>query len=179
MVGSGDKYLFVGELAAKQGARLKEFLRRRVRNEADIPDIIQEVYLRLLRVPNQETIRVPEAYILTIARHVAQQHRLQTEAGGASVELDEALAEIRSGSETDPLLEASALQWLEELNEVLERMPPKMAGSFLLCRRDGLSMDDVALRLGISRHMAKKYVVRAMLQFRKRLKEIEQGPSHE
>jgi DNA-directed RNA polymerase specialized sigma24 family protein len=98
--------------------RLKEFLRRRVRNEADIPDIIQEVYLRLLRVPNQETIRVPEAYILTTARHVAQQHRLQTEAGDASVELDEALAEIRSGSETDPLLEASALEWLEELNEV-------------------------------------------------------------
>jgi RNA polymerase sigma factor (sigma-70 family) len=178
-VGSGDKHLLIGELAAKQGSRLKGFLRRRVRNAADIPDIIQEVYLRLLRVPSQETIRVPEAYILTIARHVAQQHRLQTEPHEATVELDEALAEIRSGSDTDPVLEASAQECLEELNEVLERMPAKMAATFLLCRRDGLSMDDIAQRLGISRHMAKKYLVKALVRFRKRLSETEQGHSHE
>ena len=166
-----DKRLFVGELAAKQGDRLQQFLRRRVRNAADIPDIIQEVFLRLLRVPSHETIRVPERYVLTIARHVAQQHKLQSAPTEGSVDLDEALSELRSASAVDPLLEVSAQQSLEELDEALHQMPSKVQATFLLYRRDGMSMDEIGARLGISRHMAKKYLVKALVQFRKRLKE--------
>jgi len=40
----------------------------RVRNIADVPDITQEVYLRMLRVPNVESIRSPEAYLFTVAQ---------------------------------------------------------------------------------------------------------------
>jgi DNA-directed RNA polymerase specialized sigma24 family protein len=53
------------ELASRQSEPLRKFLRARVRNTADIPDIIQEAFLRLLRVPNFETIRAPDAYIFT------------------------------------------------------------------------------------------------------------------
>jgi RNA polymerase sigma-70 factor (ECF subfamily) len=91
-----------------------------------------------------------------------------------TVELDEtALAELRSGSDADPILEASAQECLEHLNNVLEQMPAKMQATFLLYRRDGMSMDEIAERLGISRHMAKKYLVKVLVQFRKRLREIE------
>ena len=170
---TGGKSALVGELAAKQFGRLRSYLRRRVRNADDIPDIIQEVFLRLLRVPSHEVIRVPEAYIFTIARHVAQQHRLQSAVGDTSVELEEALAELRSGSELDPLLQASAQQCLEGLNDVVERMPAKVQATFLMCRRDGLSMDEIAARLGVSRQMAKKYLVKALVQLRKHVKETE------
>jgi RNA polymerase sigma factor (sigma-70 family) len=173
-LGTEDKHALVRDLAAKQGTRLQGFLRRRVRNAADIPDIIQEVFLRLLRVPSQETIRVPEAYIFTVARHVAQQHQLAAAPRDMTVELDEtALAELRSGSDTDPILEASAQECLEHLNNVLEQMPAKMQATFLLYRRDGMSMDEIAAKLGISRHMAKKYLVKVLVQFRRRLRETE------
>lgn len=168
-----DKQVLVGELAAKHGERLRRFLRTRVRNSADISDIIQEVFLRLLRVPNHETIRTPEAYIFTIARHVAQQHTLQSAAEASYGELDEMLAELRCVTETDPSLEVSAQQSLEELNQALHEMAPKVQSTFLLYRRDGLSMDEISERLGISRPMAKKYLVKALVQFRKRLKETE------
>lgn len=168
-----DKHRVVGELAAQQSGRLQQFLRRRVRNAADIPDIIQEVFLRLLRVPSHESIRVPEAYIFTIARHVAQQHRLQGAPAEASVDLEEALTELRSANEADPVLEVSAQQCLEELEEALQHMAPKVQATFLLYRRDGLSMDEISERLGISRQMAKKYLVKALVQFRKRLKQTE------
>ena len=98
---TGDKSTLVGELAAKQVSRLRGFLRRRVRNADDIPDIIQEVFLRLLRVPSHEVIRVPEAYIFTIARHVAQQYKLQAAVSDVTVELEEALGELRSGTDLD------------------------------------------------------------------------------
>lgn len=168
-----DKHALVEELAAKHGERLRRFLRTRVRNAADIPDVVQEVFLRLLRVSNHETIRAPEAYIFTIAHHVAQQHALQLAAGAGSVELGEVMSELRAAIDADPALEVTAQQCLEELNQVLHGLAPKVQATFLLYRRDGMSMDEISERLGISRPMAKKYLVKALVQFRKRLKETE------
>ena len=169
-VGAEDKNQLVARLAAHQGGRLRQFLRRRVRNAADIPDLMQEVFLRLLRVPHHESIRTPEAYLLTIARHVAQQHRLAA-AVENPVNLEDVLADLRSSSVSDPVLELTAEQCREELEEALRQMAPKVQATFLLHRRDGLTIDQVSERLGVSRPMAKKYLVKALVGFRKRLKE--------
>lgn len=171
-MGVEDKNQMVAQLAVNEGTRLRRFLRRRVRNAADVPDLVQEVFLRLLRVPRHESIRTPEAYLMTIARHVAQQHRLAA-APENPVDLEEVLADLRSASAGDPVLEATAEQCREELEETLRRMSPKVQATFLLHRRDGLTMNEVSERLGISKPMAKKYLVKALVQFRKRLKEGE------
>ena len=168
-----DKHARVEDLATKHGERLRRYLRTRVRNTADIPDIIQEVFLRLLRVPNHETIRTPEAYIFTIAHHVAQQHTLQSAPGRAPVELGEALSEFLAVAEADPALEVGAEQCLNELDQALRQLAPKIQATFLLYRRDGLSMDEISAHLRISRPMAKKYLVKALVHFRKRLKDME------
>ncbi len=168
-----DKNRFVQGLVAAQHNRLYGYLRTRVRNAADVPDIIQEIFLRLLRVPNHETIRAPERYIFTIARHVALQHRLQSAPEDASVQIEEALPELVSGNEVDPFLEVTAEQCLLGLDAALRDMSPKMQTSFLLSRREGMSVDEIGERLGISRHMVKKYLAKALVQIRKRLKETE------
>jgi DNA-directed RNA polymerase specialized sigma24 family protein len=75
---ANDKQAFVSALAREHAQRLRRFLASRLRNSADdIPDLVQEVYLRLLRVPNQESIRSPQAYMFTVALHVLHQHRLR------------------------------------------------------------------------------------------------------
>ena len=171
-MGAEDKNRLVTQLAADQGQRLRQFLRRRVRNAADIPDLVQEVFLRLLRVPHQESIRSPEAYLMTIARHVAQQHRLEA-APQNSMDLEEVLADLRAASPADPVMELTAEQCREALEETLGGMTPKMQATFLLHRRDGLTIDQVSERLGISRPMAKKYLVKALVRFRKRLQDVD------
>jgi RNA polymerase sigma factor (sigma-70 family) len=168
-----DKHALVEELAARYGENLRRFLRSRVRNAADIPDIIQEVFLRLLRVPNHETIRSPEAYIFTIAHHAAQQHSLQSAPEVMSTQLDDVLSELRSVTETDPALEVIAQQCVEVLDRALLQLSPKAQATFLLYRRDGKSMDEISEQLGISRPMAKKYLVKALVLFRKHLKDAE------
>lgn len=170
-MGVEHKNRVIAQLAADQGKRLRRFLRRRVRNTADIPDLVQEVFLRLLRVPRPESIRSPEAYLMTVARHVAQQHLLAAAPAESSVDLGDVLADLRSCSAADPVLEVSAEQCREALEEALRRMAPKVRATFLLHRRDGLTIDQVSVRLAISRPMAKKYLVKALVQFRKRLKE--------
>ena len=174
-MGGEDTPPLIEELALKQSGRLRQFLRKRVRNAADIPDIIQEVFLRLLRVPRHETIRQPEAYIFTIARHAAQQHMLRSARPENFVDLDEALEDFLTGSEGDPVLEVGAEQCIAGLEESLQRMSPKMRATFLLYRRDGLSMEEISARLGISRPMAKKYLVKALARFREKLQEMDGG----
>jgi RNA polymerase sigma factor (sigma-70 family) len=164
---------FVEELAAQHSEHLRRYLRTRVRNAADIPDLVQEVFLRLLRIPNFETIRAPEAYIFTIAYHVAQQHSLRSAVSASSVELGEVLSEVLAASEGDPALEVSAQQCVQELDDALQELSPKIQFTFLSYRRDGLSMDEISERLGISKPMAKKYLVKALVHFRKRLKDTE------
>src|ERR1700736_7056034 len=78
-------------LVTSHGEQLRRFLLARVRNAYDVPDIVQEVYLRLLRVPNVESIRSPEAYLFTVAQHVVQQHTLRQSAIPPSVELSRML----------------------------------------------------------------------------------------
>jgi RNA polymerase sigma factor (sigma-70 family) len=168
-----DKHALVEELATRHGQQLRRFLRSRVRNVADIPDIIQEVFLRLLRVPNHETIRAPEAYIYTVAHHVAQQHSLEATPQATSAELGEVLSELRAVTEMDPALEVIAQECVELLDRALLQLSPKAQATFLLYRRDGKSMDEISQQLGISRPMAKKYLVKTLVHFRKHLKDAE------
>jgi RNA polymerase sigma factor (sigma-70 family) len=163
----------VRDIATQQKDRLRQYLRSRVRNATDIPDIIQEVFLRLLRVPKHETIRMPERYIYTIARHVAMQHNLQAASPQEAIGSGEALPELVASTEFDPVLAIDAEECLRELNAATQDMAPKVQATFLMSRRDGLSVDEISARLGVSRPMTKKYLVKALAQCRRRLKQAE------
>lgn len=168
-----DAQALVANLVASHGAQLRRFLLVRVRNSADVPDIVQEVYLRMLRVPNVESIRSPEAYLFTVAQHVVQQHSLKQSAAPPSVELNEMLNTSPALPDVDPVLDLDAQQCLEQLQGALDRLTPKARATFLLHRRDGLSFDEIAETLGISRAMVKKYLMHALMQLRQRLARAE------
>jgi RNA polymerase sigma factor (sigma-70 family) len=167
-----DAQALIEGLVASHGDQLRRFLLARVRNIADVPDITQEVYLRMLRVPNVESIRSPEAYLFTVAQHVVQQHTLKS-AALPSAELAIALNTQSATAHADPAQELVATQCLDRLQETLEKLSPKARAVFILSRRDGLSFDEIATRLGVSKPMVKKYLMKALLQFRQRLEAVE------
>jgi RNA polymerase sigma factor (sigma-70 family) len=164
-----DAQTLVTGLVASHGRQLQRFLLARVGNVADVPDIVQEVYLRMLRVPNIESIRSPEAYLFTVAQHVVQQHTLRQSATPPSVELAQMLNPPAAAHDTDPALTLDADQCLERLQGALDELTPKARATFLLHRRDGLSFDEIGTQLGISRPMVKKYLMKALLHLRQRL----------
>ncbi len=120
----------------------------------------------MLRIPNAESIRSPEAYLFTVAQHVLQQHALSQSAISVSVELQGILDAGSGAIAADPLLEMDAQECLEQLQGALDLLAPKMRAAFLLHRRDGLSIGEIAERLGISRPLVKKYLMRTLMQFR-------------
>jgi len=94
-----DRQTFVTEIATKYGKRLRRYVAARLRNPADVPDLVQEVFMRLLRMDQHEPIRNAEAYVMTIAGHVLHQHKVRNAAAPESLE---AMVDLEMGSEPDP-----------------------------------------------------------------------------
>lgn len=155
---------FVAELAAKHDRRLRRFLAARLRNATDVADLAQEVYLRLLRVACHDHIRNPEAYLLTIAVHVLQQHALASAARPETAGITDALTDTSAAEEPDLAAALHLEHRLEALDKALSRMSPKARAVFILQRRDGFTVDEISSRLGISRSMVKKYLAKVILQ---------------
>jgi RNA polymerase sigma-70 factor (ECF subfamily) len=167
-----DKQAFVADIEKQHGQRLRRFLASRLRNHAaDVQDLVQEVFLRLLRIDRRETIRSSEAYLFTVAFHVLHQHVLRRSAMPESVEIGTLIDQMESAPESDPATRAETQQQLEVLQAALQQLSPKAQAVLLLHRRDGYSLEEIGVLLGFSRAMAAKYLSKALLHCRLRLRE--------
>lgn len=163
-----EKPSFVADLASQHGRRLRRYLAARVRNRADVPDLAQEIYLRLLRVERPEEIRNPEAYLFTIATNLIYEHTARQAALPSTVEIGDVTDDLRA-EEPDPATQAATRQRFEALERAIDRLSPRMRTTLLVHRRDGFSLEEIGSLLGISRNVAKKYLAKALLYCRKNL----------
>lgn len=139
---------------------------------ADVPDLVQEVFLRLLRIPDYEAIRNPQAYLYTIASHVLHQYTLRKSVMGEMHELTDITADIAEALASDPAEEVQLEQRFEALGRGLEQLSPRAYVTLLMYRCEGATLEEIGKRLGVSRMMAKKYLVKAMTYCRQKLDEM-------
>lgn len=171
-----DKQAFVADVARKHGARLRQFLASKLRHaQQDIPDLVQEVYLRLMRVQRHEAIRSPQAYLFTVAFHVLYQHKLSRAAIPEAVDILDALTESEIHTDEDPSALLDARQRLAEMERLLSQLPPNVHATFVLSRHYGYTLDEIARQLGVSRGMVKKYLAKALAHFRLHANATEEG----
>jgi RNA polymerase sigma factor (sigma-70 family) len=159
---------FVERLLAHHGA-LRAFFYRRLRIKAHAADLVQEVYLRMLRVGDTDTIENPEAYLFTVARNLVKENAAleRRQAQLAAVEeVDEAqfYAEVQ-GFDTALV----ATQRVARLSVVLKELSPKCCAAVILHYRQELSYQEIAARLEVSPNMVKKYISQALSHCRRRM----------
>ena len=163
-----DRQSFIAALASQYGRRLRRYLSARVRNTADVPDLAQEVFLRLLRVEHPEAIRSPEAYLFTVASHVISQHTLRQAVAPVSVDITEIYPELQALSASEPHSNADTHERLKALERTLADLPARVSATLLLHRMGGYSIAEIGQRLGVARPTAKKYLAQALLHCRQR-----------
>ena len=168
---SGEAKAFVDAVAAQHGQRLRRFLQVRVRNAADAADLVQEVYLRLLRIGHHDSIRMPEAYVIALANNVLYQFRMRQSRILEPIEVVDQMADAQKAFENDPLIQAETQQRIEELESVLKGLSPKARATLIMHRRDGLTLEQIGEALGVSRPMAKKYLAQALVRCRQALRD--------
>jgi DNA-directed RNA polymerase specialized sigma24 family protein len=106
---------FVTDIATQHGRKLRRYLAARLRNAADVHDLVQEVFLRLLRVQRHESIRNPEAYVMTVAGHVLHQHTLRLASSPERLSAVDVLVDLQEAIESDPVTRIDAERRLQEL----------------------------------------------------------------
>jgi len=166
-----ERQSFIGAWASQYGRRLRRFLSARVRNSTDVPDLAQEVFLRLLRIEHPDAIRSPEAYLFTVASHVISQHTLRQAVAPVSLDITEIYPELQALSGSDPDSSAESQQRLKALERALAELPPRVSATLLLHRMGGYSIAEIGQRLGVARPTAKKYLAQALLHCRTRYRD--------
>ena len=159
----------VERLFAEHRGALQSFFRRRIRSKADAADMAQEVYLRMLRISNQAAIRDPVPYLYTVANNLVKEHAVLDRRQACGIDIEQVATHEQL--ETLPAFdgELDAAQRVARLQVVLEQLRPRWQAAVELRFTHGLSYREIALRLGVSRQMAKKYVAQALLHCRRRM----------
>jgi RNA polymerase sigma factor (sigma-70 family) len=148
------------DLADDSRRELVRFLAARLPNAFDAEDLVQEVFLRLMRIEDTSTIRDGRAFALRVAANVA--HEWRALARNRLAHSDDALAEL-AGDSPGPLDSLMHRQEMQRLSRVLDGMSPMCRAVVLLHRRDGLTYEQIATHVGISVGMVAKYLARGLL----------------
>jgi RNA polymerase sigma factor (sigma-70 family) len=156
-------------LFSEQGSALQAFLSRRVRKHPDAAELAQEVYLRMLRVPDMTSVRNPEAYLYAVASNLAKEHAHREARDRGALDIDdpsvqEQLAELPSFAG-----QLDREKTIKRLREVLDQLSPKCRAAVVLQYWHGLTYEEIGQRLGISANMVKKYLSQAIVHCRRRM----------
>jgi RNA polymerase sigma factor (sigma-70 family) len=160
---SGLLAKFASDSTENYGTELRRFLARRMHRPQDIEDLVQEVYIRLLKVKDDRFIHNPCSYILTTAAHVLSDFVAREQRAKKFVVVDsemaESIGENLSEHSSDHIPKRLSTQ--KQLNSALEQLPPLHQAVLLMFYRDGYKYEEIAARLKVSLDQVERYLAQA------------------
>jgi RNA polymerase sigma factor (sigma-70 family) len=147
------------------------YLTVRLRSEQEAKEVAQEAYVRLLELQNRGPQGVLRAYLFKIAGNLAID-RLRHRRVRQRVEEQQALSEdltTSRGDSDDPAKQLLAREQVDQLLIYLQELPIKCQHVLNLHRLEGIPQQEVAVRLGLSERMVRRYVTYAMVYCHLRL----------
>lgn len=169
MAAAEPKPSLVERLFAEHRGALQTFFLRRIRAKADAGDLAQEVYVRMLRLSDETAIRNPVHYLYTVANNLMKEHAVLDRRQASGIDIDE--APPHEQLETLPHFDddLDATQRVARLGSVLKQLRPKCRAAVELRFTQGLSYRAIAIHLGVSPQMARKYVEQGLSHCRRRM----------
>ena len=156
---NGDHASF-SELYAAYSSKVYVFILKYIHSPDLSKDLTQEVFIKIWEGREQlEGVRLLKAYIFTVARnHAFNTLKKIASAEAAQSHLLSYFERERQVVEDDFVYR----EYLELLNQVLERLPERTREVFRMCRQEGKSYEEAAAALGISRNAIKNHMVFSM-----------------
>jgi len=123
----------------------------------------------MLRISDQEVIRNPVPYLYTVANNLVKEQSVLKRRQASGVDLDEASAQEEL--QTLPAFdgELDTRQRVARLGVVLGQLSPKCRTAVVLRFTHELSYREIAIHLGVSAQMAKKYVAQGLSHCQRRM----------
>jgi RNA polymerase sigma factor (sigma-70 family) len=141
---------------------LRAYLRSRYSAAGDVDDLLQETYLRILRVKDFRVIRSTRAFLFSVARRLAvDQVRRERRGGIHEPVTDFSAIHVLEGGKNIPDT-VSTRQEVGLLAEAIDALPPRCREIIILRKLDGLSHREIAARLGLSEETVQVQIGRGM-----------------
>jgi RNA polymerase sigma factor (sigma-70 family) len=173
----------ISEAVERERGRLRNFIRKRVRDEADAEDILQDVFYELVEAYRlMKPVERVGAWLFQVARNriidlFRKRKPESLEAGfsgsvpeGDALTLDDLLPSPNAG----PDAEYARSVLLEELDAALDELPEEQREVFVANELEGRSFKDLAAETGVSINTLLSRKHYAVLHLRERLREIHQ-----
>ncbi|MFO0777405.1 MAG: RNA polymerase sigma factor [Nitrospira sp.] len=164
-VGSALRLTY-GQIASLFQQYREELTRRlvgMVKSHETAADLVQDTYVRLLRLGDAQVVEQPRALLHRIAANLAIDH-LRREKNSVQAFDDMDAATAVPSQAPSPERELLAKQRLRLCLQAIEQLPPRSREAFVLCRVYGYSYQEIAVRMGISESGVEKLLMRALDQ---------------
>jgi RNA polymerase sigma factor (sigma-70 family) len=161
---------FLADLDRRYRVPLIRYFGKRIREAYDVDDLVQEVFIRLVRQATIESVEQIDSYVFQTAanvirdrarRHAARHHREHDELSESDLPTND-LSPERVLLGTEQL--ARAVAALEELPENTRRV-------FVLRRYEGMRHEQIAAHLGISVSGVRFHMEKAKAHLARRLEQ--------
>jgi RNA polymerase sigma-70 factor (ECF subfamily) len=140
---------------------LVRFLNRNWRNRDEIPDLLQEVYVRVYEAAADEQPRAVKPFLFAIARNLMIDRLRQM-----NVVSFETVADFDKLNVIDdmpsPERSVSAREELRQLQKALDALPPRCRQIVIWRKIEGMSQREVARKLGVTEEVVESQVAKAM-----------------
>jgi RNA polymerase sigma factor (sigma-70 family) len=170
----------ITEIIAEEGSRLRSFIRRRVPNEADVEDLLQEVFYELVEA-NRLLMPIESAtgWLFRVARNrITDLFRKKkplnftdaavTDEAGELQRIEDLLPSPDAGPEASYL--RSVL--LDELESAIGELPRQERDVFVAHELEGRSFKELSAESGVNVNTLLSRKRRAVLHLRRRLQSI-------
>ena len=138
---------------------------RRLRNRQQAQDLAHDTFVRVLE-SDSDAVEQPRAYLHQTARNIAVDGFRREERRDAK----ELAAVPPSSFETgDPEQYMRAVQLAEAVEKALLELPLNCRKVFVWQKIEGLTQAEIAERLGLSKNMVEKYMIRTLRHLRERV----------
>ena len=154
-------------------ASLRSFFSKRCKENAEVDDLVQEVFLRLVKRSAITDVANARAYVFQTAQSVLTDWLRKKKVRHAAYqdELHQAEIDRTGGMDLSPERVLVGRAGLAEAAAILSELPERTRAVFLLRRLDGLRYKDIAARLGVSVSAVERHMNRATLHLMKRLRD--------
>lgn len=170
------------EAIGRERGRLRNFIRRRVDDESEAEDILQDVFYELIEAYRlMKPIEQVGAWLFRVARNriidrfrkkkpepFAAAREPETASEGSSLSLEEFLPSPEAGPEA----EYARSILLEELDAALEELPEEQREIFVAHEIEGRSFKEISAETGVGVNTLLSRKHHAVLHLRRRLKSI-------
>lgn len=155
---------------------LARFFAARLRSMAAAEDLVQDLYVRVASLDVDEPVENPSAYLYRLASNLMLDRLRSDRRSGARDSAWVQTQRLEVGGEAvadEPSAEENVAgrQRLAQLTHAIADLPPKTRRAFQLHKLEGLTQEETARVLGVSRKTVEKQISSALQRLLARLTE--------